>query len=129
MVYYNYVCQEYKIILSIQPKCGCSFLKHVIRYLNKTSNENNYKINNIYDTKYYKFKKILIYIDPYTRLISYYSRFIIMNDYKMLWAYADNNKTINLKDKSFYEFIYILKTLDPKNYQTHLEPPQKGNII
>ena len=51
-----------------------------------------------------------------------------MNDYKMLWAYADNNKTINLKDKSFYEFIYILKTLDPKNYQHHLEP-QTNEII
>jgi hypothetical protein len=48
--------------------------------------------------------------------------FVINTRYGTMWIHGDKNKTISLENKSFKEFIYILKNMDPEEYQHHLIP-------
>ena len=76
------------------------------------------------NAEYRPLQKVLIVREPYERLISYYSRFVIDPGYgyKGEWAYADEHRQFDLREKSFAAFIDIMRKLAPDAYQHHLIP-------
>lgn len=129
MPFYNLVSEDYKMVLSIQPKCGCSTIKGWVQEQIGAARLESRCISDaaLLEPRFDAYEKILIVRNLYDRLISYYSLFVINDTYKDRWIHADENKQLSLASKTFRDFIYILKDLEPQNYQHHLVP-QTFNI-
>ena len=121
MTFYNFVIPKFNLTLSIQPKCGCSSIKNFV----KTNGGHRINKKSIYN-EFKHFENVLIFRDPYKRLVSYYNLFVIQGNYRNLWFHADAEKKISLEKKSFKEFIYIMKDMNEIDCQHHLEPQTLG---
>lgn len=125
MPFYNLVSDKHRLIVSVQPKCGCRSLISWFEGLEgKKEPLHRVNTNEILSEKYRDYEKVLVIRDPYSRLISYYCRFVIDpgNQYDGLWIHADAQKNIALSNTSFFEFIQIMNSLETEAYQHHLEP-------
>lgn len=114
--------------MCIQPKCGCSTIHGWIQQQVGKVNPLAVKLNDreVLLPKYKNYEKILIVREPYQRLISYYSKFVIQASANKVWIYADKQKKFSLEEKSFKDFIYLMKDLVPSVYQHHLVPQTFG---
>jgi hypothetical protein len=123
---------EKEFIALFSPKCACTTLKlwfaesleqgdiEDIQYLTR------FLISMEDVANFHGYQKFLFVRSPHERLVSFYCAFIV--NYLELWGFADNNKEVNLKGKTFSEFIHILEDLWQKGvrFQHHLEPQLSG---
>ena len=132
MAYYQMINQQKKFIVLFSPKCACTTLKRW--FAESLENKeivnqqalNKYQISVKRIAQYTGYRKILFVRDPHDRLVSFYCKFIVY--YTELWGFADGNKRVNLKGKTFSEFVHILDELwkDGVHFQHHLEPQLAG---
>lgn len=123
---------EKGFIALFSPKCACTTLKWWFADSLEQGNIEDeqyltrFRISMVDIANFHRYQKILFVRGPHERLVSFYCAFIV--NYMELWGFADNNKEVNLKGKTFSEFIHILEALWQKGvrFQHHLEPQLRG---
>lgn len=128
MSFYNLVSNQHRLILSVQPKCGCNTIRHWVRQHSGMNRVESYMIENesISDPQFRQFEKVLIVRNPFERLVSYYCMFVIAGGSDGAWSHLDRAKTISLSHASFREMIELLRDLPSEQYQHHLIPQTSG---
>lgn len=114
MVHYRAINHDRKFIAFFSPKCGSTtikrwFLDSLYDQEMATSRNFNKALVARSNVKHYGYRKILFIRDPLARLVSFFCHFVIRD--QLNWCFADDARAILLIDRTFSEFIHLLKKL------------------
>lgn len=65
--------------------------------------------------------KLFFIRDPLQRLVSFYCYWVVAETNRNVWCFADERRSISLVGVTFREFLQVLSTLEPDQYQHHLQ--------
>lgn len=119
---------ELRLIIASSPKCASKsiyawWLRAIETATGKpAAADNYYRISGSAIQQYPDFWKVLFIRDPLRRLVSFYAMWVVRDDTR--WCFADRDRRLSLRDKSFRQFLLVLRHLHGHGLdrQHHLVP-------
>jgi hypothetical protein len=131
MAHYFVVNNDKNFVAIFSPKCGCTTVKDwFIASLGPSRpvdpSIGGFMIPPSRLSEYPSHRKIFFIRDPYTRVLSFYCKFVIQE--QPLWCFVDQQGKHRLEGRSFTEFVESMALLSTRGelLQHHLRPQLEG---
>ncbi len=134
MAFYFRIDHQHRLLAVFSPKCASNSIHKWMNELAQTSGQGS-GFNRLHADRisprqlldYKDYTCVLFLRDPLRRLVSFYSKWVVMDP--GIWNFADNDQRFQIHQKSFREFLYIMDHLSRHGlrFQHHLEM-QVGNL-
>ena len=127
MAFYRLVHREKKFVLCVDPKCGCTTVKHWFADMFDTPvDPHQLPAGSVMGWNEFEasgFRKVWFIRDPLRRLVSFYYQFVVRRP-EAEWCYADASAEVGLHGATFAEFVETIAGLHRlgQSLQHHLQP-------